>query len=123
VTQQAAASATPPTSLNEPVVRPAANDPDSGPIKIRAYGLLPLTKTAYLRVQVVAFAVFLLALIASLLVPPPAGLREYRIFEFTPLIVAALGVLEGIEMLLMLRKFKAKESERESVKLNTPNDT
>lgn len=112
MTQPTADNAKPPDAASDSAGRPKTGKTASDPIKIRAYGLVPLTKTAYLRVQVVAFAVFLLALIASLVLPVPAGWQEYPLFEFMPLIVAGLGVLEGIETLLMLRKFREKENER-----------
>jgi hypothetical protein len=101
---------------------PAANQP----VKIRAYGLLPITRRGYLIVQICCFTAILVAL-AWLTIAPPDIDAYRKLAERAPetdqlplellatalenarlvlLVVLAVGVLESV---LMMRKFNAAE--------------
>jgi hypothetical protein len=109
----------------------STNSPAKLPVKIRAYGLLPITHRGYVIVQVCCFTAILLALAWLTLAPP--DIDAYRkLAERAPatdqlplellaaaldnarmilLVILAVGALESV---LMLRKFNAAEAQAKS---------
>ena len=79
------------------------------PIKVKAYGLVNFTKKKYLTVQTLAFIGVIILFAISMM---------YDLSESRNIVTRNLKVLsivffflEIIETVVMLRKFKAKESE------------
>jgi len=96
------------------------------PVKIRYYGLIAMTKKAYLWATALAglfaLAFFVMGLVAGLL--PPLALPWNQIprfpnqsgfgvwlYEYFYWILLILLVLEALDILLTLRKFAHKEAE------------
>src|SRR5262245_19502671 len=103
---------------------PTPGPPAEGPVRIKLYGLLPVTRKGYLRLQVVSM-ILALALLAGAVwvrVSPPAlakwsakpALQELASLVLPHLVWVMLGVivLDVFEMVLTLRQFRRKEEER-----------
>jgi len=91
---------------------PAAAEEQSQPVKVKAYGLIPFTRRAYLTLQILLAVAFVAMLFATRPIFAKPGnslgfVNEY----FVPIIMVILA-LEGIETVLMLTKFKKAERER-----------
>jgi flagellar biosynthesis protein FlhB len=97
------------------------------PVRIKYYGLIPMTKQAYWICTVVAFIfAFAIVAIAALLrqLPPlsslwelspakPAqGIRPFIYNHFYQIVVVGL-VLEVIDIITTMRQFAKKEAERQ----------
>ncbi len=102
------------------------------PVKIKAYGFLPLSKSVFLGIQAFCFSILGTALVYLVLTPPIKGQRVvidpmlhgrkshdpdfFRNLPFIKIENAPWFVLGGIalgvvETGLMLRKFRQKEDE------------
>jgi hypothetical protein len=96
-------------------------------VRVRAYGILPISQGIYLALQTVCFSLLLLALVAVLLIPP--DLSEHRVaaaeadgmrrtaietyvwaVENAHWILIGVIVLEVLETGSMMRKFRIAES-------------
>jgi uncharacterized membrane protein len=92
------------------------------PIRVKAYGVLPLTKPVYLAIQGVGLIVAAAVLVVLLLFPQDTQrFTDTQRFKDRVLataldnavwIVLAVAALEGVETYFMLRKFKRKEAEQ-----------
>jgi len=90
----------------------AAPEGQRQPVKVKAYGLIPMTRNFYLALQIllaVAAVVALVAIRPFLAVPGHAlgFINDY----FMTIIIVVL-VLEGIETAVMLSRFRKAEHER-----------
>jgi hypothetical protein len=97
------------------------------PVRIKYYGLIPMTKQTYWICTVVAFS-FAFAIIAmgGLLgrlpplsslweitpVNPGTGMATFLYNHFYQIVLACL-VLEGIDIVMTMRRFAQKEAEQE----------
>lgn len=99
------------TSENTSPATPAAASRE--PLRVKAYGLFPMTRGTYLILQVV-LAVLMLVLLFSTrsIIARPGNPLGFVNDYFYPLIVVVLGA-ECIETVVMLSKFKKAEQERE----------
>ena len=84
------------------------------PVKVKAYGLIPLTRTAYLSIQVVMAVAFVVVLLAArFLFAAPSHPLNF-IHAHTWLVIAVALALEGVETVVMLAKFRSAERKRTS---------
>ncbi len=99
------------TSENGSTVTPAAAPLE--PVRVKAYGLFPMTRSTYLILQVV-LAVLMLAVLYSTrsIIAHPGNPFGFVNDYFYPFIVIILGA-ECIETVVMLSKFKKAEQARE----------
>jgi membrane protein implicated in regulation of membrane protease activity len=91
------------------------------PVKVKVYGLISLTRRGYmicLGVGVGMLVVLLLAW-ALFIAGPPTPAEQAGAFTlwtlvrvYTPLILLAAALLEGIEVYFVLRRFRRAEAER-----------
>ena len=77
--------------------------------KVKVYGIVSLTKSVYIRIQVLVFLVLLAALVISLLWEVPDNLRGNFLFANLALIVIIIAVLELLETFFTLKKFQYRE--------------
>ncbi|MCS6851543.1 MAG: hypothetical protein NZ700_10305 [Gemmataceae bacterium] len=85
------------------------------PVRVKVYGLVPITRRTYVTIQSLLFGVVTLLLAIVLMMPRPAPGPENdfwnRMFDFLPWVIGAALVLEAIETLVVLRQFRKKEAE------------
>jgi hypothetical protein len=74
------------------------------PVRVKAYGLVPLTKATYLSMQAIGAVVLVGLYLFADALPAPAEYQQYwRVF------IMIIAVLEVIEPTVMLWKFRAAE--------------
>jgi membrane protein YdbS with pleckstrin-like domain len=78
------------------------------PTKVKAYGILELTRRTYVTIQVVVFAILAVAIAGSLLL----WVHVDPLFRWLMWVMVGIAALEVIETVVMLAKFRAKERER-----------
>ena len=76
------------------------------PVKVKAYGLIPLTRTAYLTLQVVMAVAALVILFATRPSFAAPGHALGFVDDHFMLIIAVMLGLESLETVVMLMKFK-----------------
>jgi hypothetical protein len=84
------------------------------PVKVKAYGLIPLTRTAYLSIQVVMAVAFVVVLLATRFLFAAPGHPLHFLYAHTLLVIVVLLALEGVETVVMLAKFRSAERRRMS---------
>jgi hypothetical protein len=92
------------------------------PVRVKVYGLISLTKRTYLFcVGVGAVGLVVLLVLWALTVGPPTPLEVAGKFPMTPIyiwrnyapwLLAAAALLEGIEVYVVLKRFRRAEAER-----------
>ncbi len=84
------------------------------PVKVKAYGLIPLTRTAYLSLQVVMAVAFVVVMLVARSFFAAPGHPLHFIHAHTWLVMAIVLALEGVETVVMLTKFRSAERKRTS---------
>ena len=72
--------------------------------KVKLLGIIPGTRSSYIKDQTVVFLVITAAFIFSLLWEPPERLRENILFDHLTLFVVIILISEVVETLFTLRK-------------------
>jgi len=98
------------TNPYEPPI--AATEKQRQPVKIKAYGLIPMTRSFYLMLQIVLAVAAVVVLIGIRPVVAVPGHSLGFINDYFVTIILVTLALEGIETAVMLSKFKKAEYER-----------
>ena len=72
--------------------------------KVKLLGIIPGTRSSYIKAQTVVFIVIIAAFILSLMWEPPERLRENILFDHLTLFVVIILISEVVETLFTLRK-------------------
>jgi len=93
------------------------------PVRVKVYGLIALTKRAYLIcIGVGALGLVALLIVWATTVGPPTPAETAGKYPLTPLylwrnwapwIAAAAALIEGIEVAIVLRRFRRAEAEQQ----------
>lgn len=93
------------------------------PVRVKIYGLISLTRRAYLYcVAVGVVGLVVLLVIWGLTAGPPTPAEKSGQFPLTPIyiwrnyapwLLAAAALLEGIEVYVVLKRFRRAETERQ----------
>ena len=76
------------------------------PTKVKIWGIISLTRSAYVKTQVVVFLILAGAFVFALIWEVPTALRQNWLWNNLTLITAGIVVLEILETYVTLRKFK-----------------
>jgi hypothetical protein len=90
----------------------AATVDKARPVKVKAYGLIPLTRNGYLSLQIVLAVAFVALVIGLRPVFAAPGHPWGFINEYWLLIIVVVLALEALETVVMLGKFRKAEGER-----------
>src|SRR5262249_56828200 len=87
------------------------------PVRVKAYGLVYLTRPTYLIIQSIGLVLLLSFLAVCLLLPRPVPAEQHNagitwILDYGPLVVVAVLFLEAIETTIILMRFAQKEAEQ-----------
>jgi Na+/H+ antiporter NhaC len=95
------------------------SDDKKPPVRVKVYGLVSLTRRAYLRFQAVGLTLGLILLIVGIsyshpALPeghksPPAALFFARFLEVLPWLCVGILAAMGVETFVVLKRFKEKE--------------
>ena len=77
------------------------------PVTVKAYGLIPFTKNAYIITQAIVFGVGIPFAFILIYVVANTSFREFAPVFIILFAVALVG--EAIETIIMMRKFRQKE--------------
>ena len=97
---------------------PGVASPPPPPVRIKVYGLIPLTRRGYLLCQAGGVVLLLVLLVLWALfiapkpMPPQLALPWRLVLENTPLIFLVVVLLEGVETFVVLRRFRRAEAQR-----------
>ena len=90
------------------------------PIRVKVYGLLPLTKRAYLVVQGIGLAVVVAAIVVGVCLPrpvpppgeelPPFVATQVALLDFLPWLAVLFLIAGMVETCLVLGRFARKEA-------------
>ena len=90
----------------------AATDEQRQPVRVKAYGLIPFTRSAYLTLQIVLGVVAVVILIAIRPIVAVPGHFFGFVNDYFVTIIIVVFALESVETAVMLKKFKKAERER-----------
>jgi len=90
------------------------DDTSRGPVKVKVYGLFPLTRNAYLALQVILAVVMIAIMVMLRPEIAKSGSTFQFIDEYFFLIIGGILALELIETVVMLSKYKKAEQEQKN---------
>ena len=86
------------------------------PVKVKAYGLIGLTKKQYIIIQTFVFIFIVLWFVCALFIDfSSLSINNFRIFRYTAvfldsfIVIGVIALLEAAETFFMLRAFNKKE--------------
>jgi hypothetical protein len=82
---------------------------DDAPVRIRLYGLFPTTRATYLKLQGLGFTLLGGLLVAWFVARGTPFAASNAFFPYAPYVIAITAVLDAIEVVVVLRKFKGRE--------------
>jgi hypothetical protein len=86
--------------------------PTSPPVRIKVYGFISLTRSGYLTLQLAAFVVLAIVAVVVRQWWPQQARAGNLFYENVYWILGAVALLEVGETWMMMRKYKAKQSDR-----------
>jgi hypothetical protein len=105
----------------------ASQPPSQGPVRVKVYGLISLTRRTYLILQAIGLGVVVPGVLALWwLCPRPAPVQGafwpnafVRLLDLVPWMCLLIVVAESVETVLVLRRFARKEAERNAPQAET----
>ena len=82
---------------------------DDAPVRIRLYGLFPMTRGAYLKLQALGFALLGALLAAWFAARSTPFAHSNAFFPYAPYVIVITALLDAVEVVVVLRKFRERE--------------